>query len=65
MIPKETTPAAGPCAGETCARPAEPGEIYCAECGLERSLYFRDRRDAEDDPRMDALRETARRLFAG
>lgn len=54
-----------PCASEACARPVELGEIYCAECGLERSLYFRDRRESETDPRVDALRQTARRLFAG
>jgi hypothetical protein len=33
------------CANEACPRPAEPGETYCAECGLERSLYFRERRE--------------------
>jgi hypothetical protein len=33
------------CANEACPRAAEPGEIYCAECGLERSLYFRERRE--------------------
>jgi hypothetical protein len=65
MNPNETTRTAGPCANEACARPAEPGETYCADCGLERSLYFRDRRESEADPRVDALRETARRLFAG
>jgi hypothetical protein len=33
------------CANEACPRPAEPGETYCAECGLERSLYFRESRE--------------------
>lgn len=53
------------CASETCARPAEPGESHCAECGLERSLYFRDGRESASDRRVAALRETARRLFGG
>jgi hypothetical protein len=75
MNPNETRPAAAPqCASETCARPSEHGEIYCAECGLERSLYFRerrvergdrDRRGSGSDPRVEALRETARRFFGG
>jgi hypothetical protein len=33
-----------PCRNEGCGRPAEGGEPYCAECGLERSLYRRERR---------------------
>jgi hypothetical protein len=53
------------CASETCARPAEPGESHCAECGLERSLYLRDGRESASDRRIEALRETARRLFGG
>ena len=66
MIPNETNiSAAAACVNDACGRPVEPGEIYCAECGLERSLYFRDRREAESDPRVEALRETARRLFGG
>ena len=66
MIPLEKTmDRAEACVNDACARPAEPGEIYCAECGLERSLYFRDRREAESDPRVEALRDTARRLFGG
>ncbi len=32
------------CANEGCVRPAESGERWCAECGLERALYRRDRR---------------------
>ncbi|HEY7574353.1 MAG TPA: hypothetical protein VIB08_04270 [Thermoanaerobaculia bacterium] len=32
------------CVYEGCARPAEPGERYCAPCGLERSLFDRDAR---------------------
>jgi hypothetical protein len=64
MSSNETNTArAATCVNEACARPAEPGERYCGECGLERSLYFRESREA--DPRADALRETARRLFGG
>jgi hypothetical protein len=54
MNPDETKAA---CANEACARPADPGEIYCAACGLERSLYFRDRRgERSEPPRPDAAR---------
>jgi len=42
------------CANEACPRPAEPGEIYCAECGLERSLYFREGREDSGEIRMVA-----------
>jgi hypothetical protein len=35
---------AGRCRNEACSRPAEPGELWCSECGLERSLYRRDDR---------------------
>ncbi len=35
----------GRCANEACGRRAEPDEGYCAECGLERSLYFREERE--------------------
>ena len=63
MIPNETKTARdAACANETCARRAEPGESWCAECGLERSLY---RREQRADPRIEALRETARRFFGG
>jgi hypothetical protein len=30
------------CANDACPRPAETGERFCAECGLERSLYKRN-----------------------
>lgn len=53
------------CASEACGRPAEPGETYCAECGLERSLYIRERRESESDRRVQILREAARRYFGG
>jgi hypothetical protein len=33
------------CANETCPREAETGERYCADCGLERALFLRDRRE--------------------
>ena len=29
------------CSTEGCSRPVEPGERECAECGLERDLFFR------------------------
>ena len=32
------------CRNENCIRPAEPGESYCATCGLELSLFVRDLR---------------------
>ena len=64
MIPQEMNAGAS-CANETCPRLAEAGEPYCTECGLERSLYFRERRDPGSDPRVEALRDTARRLFGG
>ena len=53
------------CASEACARPAEPGDAYCAECDMERSLYFRDGRESASDRRVEALREMARRFFGG
>jgi hypothetical protein len=62
MNPHEIEARAQACASEACGRPAETGEIYCAECGLERSLYFRDRRESA---LIEALRETARRFFNG
>lgn len=43
MTEKETT--ACRCANETCPREAEAGERYCAECGLERSLFLREQRE--------------------
>jgi hypothetical protein len=33
-----------PCRNEECFRAAEPGEPFCAACGLERSLFDRDAR---------------------
>ncbi|HEY4230306.1 MAG TPA: hypothetical protein VGO79_09035 [Thermoanaerobaculia bacterium] len=32
------------CRNENCIRPSEPGESYCATCGLEISLFVRDLR---------------------
>ena len=32
------------CHNENCVRPSEPGERYCAACGLELSLFVRDLR---------------------
>jgi hypothetical protein len=32
------------CRNEGCSKPADPGEIFCFACGLERSLYERDSR---------------------
>jgi hypothetical protein len=30
------------CDNDACPRPVEPGERFCEECGLERSLYRRN-----------------------
>jgi hypothetical protein len=49
------------CASDACPRPVEPGEKFCAECGLERSLYFRERRDGRDE--RARLRENLSRIF--
>ena len=46
------------CASDACPRPVEPGETYCAECGLERSLFFRERRDEKAQ-----LREKLARIY--
>jgi hypothetical protein len=43
MNENETAPRK--CANEACPRVAEAGERYCAECGLERSLFLRERRE--------------------
>jgi len=60
MSTQETTrPSAEQCATETCPRPAESGEAYCADCGLERSLYYRERRVE----RGDRGRREARGVF--
>jgi len=45
------------CANEACPRAAEPGERYCAECGLERSLFLRERREDPAEIRTNG-RET-------
>ena len=46
----ETPKPAEPCRNEGCSRRAEPGELWCSECGLERSLYRRDnRRDPSEN----------------
>ena len=29
------------CANDSCPRPAETGDAFCASCGLERSLFTR------------------------
>lgn len=52
---------AGRCATEACPRPVESGEAYCADCGLERSLYYRDRRENRGVLAADALRDATRR----
>jgi len=43
MNQNETAPRR--CGNEGCPRTAETGELYCAECGLERSLFLRGRRE--------------------
>ena len=57
----ETREPAERCASDTCPRPAEAGESYCADCGLERSLYFRDRREDRGEIPASALRDATRR----
>jgi hypothetical protein len=37
-----------PCGNETCPRPAEPGEAFCEECGLEHALFRREGRRERD-----------------
>jgi hypothetical protein len=44
-------PAPGACQNENCIRPAEPGDSYCAVCGLEISLFVRDLRRRRPDLR--------------
>ena len=49
------------CANEACPRTAEAEERYCAECGLERSLFLRDRRgDPADSPTRGGRGEPGR-----
>lgn len=50
-----------PCANEACARPAEEDEVYCATCGLERSLYRRDSRHAGEQDWTEIPTEPAGR----
>ena len=57
----ETREPAERCVSDTCPRPAETGEAYCADCGLERSLYFRDRREDHGEIPASALRDATRR----
>ena len=40
------------CANGECPRPSEPGERYCATCGLERSLF-------DPETRREAVRRQA------
>jgi hypothetical protein len=47
------------CASDACPRPVEPGEKFCGECGLERSLFFREQRDERAQ-----LRENLSRIFS-
>jgi hypothetical protein len=41
------------CANAPCPRPAEPGDAYCAPCGLERSLFTRRGGEADRSRRAD------------
>ena len=41
------------CTNETCPREVEADERYCAECGLERSLFLRERREGPGPDRTD------------
>ncbi|HEY3203338.1 MAG TPA: hypothetical protein VGL03_06720 [Thermoanaerobaculia bacterium] len=49
------------CRNEGCLRDAEPGEPYCGECGLERSLFRRDARIREAEGRTASRETPARR----
>jgi uncharacterized Zn finger protein (UPF0148 family) len=40
----------GRCGNEGCPRVPEPGDTYCAACGLERNLFRRDERRREAAP---------------
>ncbi len=51
MSENETAPRR--CGNEACPRTAEAGERYCAECGLERSLFFRERREDPEPTRTN------------
>ena len=47
--PSPLEPASRACENENCIRPAEPGDAYCAACGLEMSLFVRDLRSRRAD----------------
>jgi uncharacterized Zn finger protein (UPF0148 family) len=55
------TPSTTRCANEGCPRLAEPGERYCAACGLERALFRREARRAQPEDRTSRGREADRR----
>ncbi len=56
----ETTPT-NRCDNDACPRPAESGEKFCEECGLERSLYRRDGgRDSSEFRAVPARPEAGR-----
>jgi uncharacterized Zn finger protein (UPF0148 family) len=38
------------CGNDGCPRVPEPGDAYCAACGLERTLFRRDERRREAAP---------------
>ena len=44
------------CVNEACPRTAEPGERYCNECGLERALFHRERREDPAEIRTNGRR---------
>ena len=54
MTENETAPQR--CRNEACPRTAEAGEPYCAECGLERSLFLRERREDPVEIRTEGRR---------
>lgn len=54
------------CANEGCARPAQPDDVYCAECCLERSLFRREeRRPSQADRTVRAEEASAAVEFPG
>ena len=48
------------CRNENCVRPSEPGESYCASCGLELSLFVRDLRPRRSAGEARRTREAPR-----
>jgi hypothetical protein len=49
------------CDNDACPRPAEPGEKFCEECALERSLYRRNGgRDSSEFRAVEARPEAGR-----